>query len=191
MYSKLQRIWKLHGFEIAFCTTVVIILFLSLFRIGKTGTYSDTYNYVPKPKRGKTTRYPDKEQYPDTANQKKDSRGETECRRVLQQLFNKPFYKARPDFLRNPVTGGHFNLELDCFESELRLAVEYNGCQHYKYVPFFHRNKEHFMNQKYRDDMKRRICTENGIVLIEVPYTTKIDDIRTFLIHELNKNGYW
>ena len=53
-----------------------------------------------------------------------------------------------------PVTGGNFNLELDCFNKELRIGLEYNGVQHYKYVPYFHKNKEAFLNQKYRDDMK-------------------------------------
>ena len=72
----------------------------------------------------------------------------------------------------------------------MRLAVEYNGAQHYKYIPYFHRNKEHFMNQKYRDDMKRRICKENGIMLVEVPYTVKIDDIYGYLQKELRRLGF-
>jgi len=67
--------------------------------------------------------------------------------------------------------------------------VEYNCIQHYKYVPFFHKTKDSFYNQKYRDDMKRRLCRENGITLIEVPYTVKFEHIRGFLIAELKKRG--
>ena len=104
-------------------------------------------------------------------------------------MFKRKFDKDRPNFLRNPVTGGDFNLELDCFDPELKIAVEYNGIQHYEYIPFFHKNKEAFLNQKYRDDMKRRICRENGIVLIEVPYTTKLEDIKGFIEKELKRNG--
>ena len=120
----------------------------------------------------------------------KDSKGELECRRVLQKIFRKPFDKARPDFLRNPVTGGNFNLELDCYNPELKLACEYSGQQHYKYLPFFHRNKDAFLNQKYRDELKLRMCKDNGITLIEVPYVVKIENIEGFLKKELRKNGY-
>jgi hypothetical protein len=119
------------------------------------------------------------------ADESKDSKGEVECRRVLKKIFNKPFHKARPSFLNNPVTGGSFNLELDCYDKELKIAVEYQGKQHYEYTPFFHKNKEHFLNQKYRDDMKRRICKEHNIKLIEVPYTVKIKDIETYIRHRL------
>ena len=91
--------------------------------------------------------------------------------------------------MRNPVTGGDFNLELDCYDPELGIAVEYNGVQHYKFIPFFHKNKEAFLNQKYRDDMKRRICKDNGILLIEVPYTVKTEDIKSFIQKSLMING--
>ena len=91
--------------------------------------------------------------------------------------------------MRNPVTGGDFNLELDCFDPELKIAVEYNGVQHYQYIPFFHKNKEAFLNQKYRDDMKRRMCKENGVLLIEVPHTIKLEGIKGFIEKELTRNG--
>ena len=37
--------------------------------------------------------------------------------------------------------------------------------------------------------MKRRICKENGILLIEVPYTVKIEDIKSFIQKSLMING--
>jgi hypothetical protein len=178
MFENLEKFWEKYGFEIIIGASVLIIFFLSLFRIGKRGTFSDTYNYP----RGLSSNKPKRVQ--------KDSSGETECRRVLKQIFNKPFYKDRPDFLRNPVTGGNFNLEIDCFDIGMRLGCEYQGIQHYKYVPYFHKNKESFMNQKYRDDLKRRMCIDNGIKLIEVPYTVKVPDIKNYIIKELRKNGY-
>lgn len=111
----------------------------------------------------------------------KESKGERECRITMEKLFNVPFKKVRPYWLRNEVSGGDNNLELDCFNEDLRLAVEYNGRQHYEFIKFFHKNKEAFLNQKYRDDMKRRLCKERGICLIEVPYTIKIPDIENYI----------
>jgi hypothetical protein len=120
--------------------------------------------------------------------QKFDSKGEMECRKCLVEIFGKPFNKSRPDFLRNPVTGGMYNLELDCYNEDLKLAVEYNGIQHYKYTPFFHKTQDSLLIQKYKDDMKKRICKENGIVLIEVPYTIKLDKIKEYIVSQLILN---
>ena len=118
----------------------------------------------------------------------KSSKGETKCREFLEYLFGKKFDNVRPAFMVNPITNQC--LELDCYNEELRLAVEYNGIQHYKFVSFFHRNNDHFMTQKYRDDMKRRICKEQNINLIEVPYTIKLEDIEDFIIKNCKKLGY-
>ena len=114
-------------------------------------------------------------------NQGRDSKGEIECKRVLEKIFNRPFNKYRPNFLRNPITGGNNNLELDCYNEDIKIAVEYNGRQHYEFVPFFHKNREAFMNQKYRDELKRIYCKENNVLLIEVPYTVKIKDIERYI----------
>jgi hypothetical protein len=116
-----------------------------------------------------------------------ESKGEVECRRVMQKLFDKPFYKIRPQFLNNPVTFGTNNLELDCFNEELKLAVEYDGAQHYKFIPHFHKTHDGFMNQRYRDYMKEQMCKENNIRLIRVPYTVKIENIESFIVNKLEE----
>lgn len=128
------------------------------------------------------------EQHQPLNDLKGDSKGELECRRFLETIFQVPFPKSRPDFLKNPITG--INLEIDCFNPTLQLGVEYNGQQHYSYTSFFHRNVEASLNQKYRDEIKRRLCKENNITLIEVPYTIKLNDIGAFLHLKLKNLGY-
>jgi len=179
MFEKAKKIWKKYGFEISLGLSILIILVLALFRIGKTGTWSS--NYISPQNKSRSRRPP------------QESKGEVECRRVLEEVFGKSFAKDRPNFLRNPVTSNGMdsnNLELDCYNSELKLAVEYNGIQHYKYVPYFHKTKDAFQNQKYRDYMKRDICTKNGITLVEVPYTVKVSEIKSFLLQKLSSAGY-
>lgn len=185
MFQNVRKIWNKYGFEIAVGLTLLVILLLTLFRRGKKGSYMNPLIY-------KQFFNGDKADTPENRGRKTDSKGETECRRVLEELFKKPFLKYRPDFLRNPVTSDSMasnNLELDCYNPELKIAVEYNGIQHYKYVPFFHRTKDAFQNQKYRDHIKREACQKNGIILIEVPYTVKIDEIKPYLMEKLK--GYY
>lgn len=120
-------------------------------------------------------------------NSKTDSIGEQICRFHLSQRFNKPFLKERPDFLKNPVTNS--NLELDCFCKELGLALEYNGRQHYEFTPKFHKSKNDFYNQKYRDKIKKQLCYENKIDLIEVPYSVSHEEIPIYIDQALEKLG--
>lgn len=120
-------------------------------------------------------------------NSKNDSIGEQICRYHLNQRFNKPFLKERPDFLKNPVT--NTNLELDCFCRELGLALEYNGRQHYEFTPKFHKSKNDFYNQKYRDQIKKQLCYENKIDLIEVPFSVSHEEIPIYIDQALEKLG--
>lgn len=181
MFSKLKKLWSFESI-IGFCTSFILLFALYRIITKQSGSWYPLSFY-------KQLSIPSVSQI-SQPRKKRDSKGEIECRNVLQSIFKKPFSKARPNFLQNPVTGGVFNLELDCYCPELNLAVEYNGIQHYKYVPYFHKNKEAFYNQKYRDDMKRRICRENNVNLIEVPYSIEVSLIRNYLINELRKIGY-
>ena len=174
MFTQIKEIFEEYSFEIVVfaCILFILLYFLYATIFGIKGTWSNSY-YLPIKQESKKIRG--------------DSKGEIECRRVLENIFRKPFNKSRPDFLNNPVTGGNFNLELDCYNEELGIAVEYHGRQHVHFTPYFHKNYEAFLNQKYRDDMKRRICKERGIFLIEVYHNVKLENIETFIKNELRK----
>lgn len=168
----------INPFEALVISSIAIILILAITRLGSVGTWASSYHYVsPSLPVSKITQ------------PKKDSNGEIRTRRFLETYFNKPFPKDRPDFMVNPVTGSRHNLELDCYNPELRLAVEYNGVQHYKFIPFFHKNREAFYNQRYRDELKRLRCKELGITLIEIPHTEE-RRLEEFLNQELNRLGF-
>ena len=202
MFSRIKNIWKEYGFTITLILCVMFMFCYWLFDTRKKGkgTYETIDGVLEKFKdmnkkihSHPTYQYNKQREYnphitSDGKNQGGDSKGERECRRVLQKLLGKPFDKIRPKFLFNSITGD--NLEFDMYDSQLQLAVEYNGRQHYEYTPFFQKTKDAFRNQQYRDKMKRDISKKLNIVLIEVPYTVKIRDIEEFLVNQLRKYEY-
>ena len=118
------------------------------------------------------------------------------CRRVLERIFNKPFPKIRPDFLRNPEpdkNGRHHNLELDGYCEELQIAFEHNGKHHYTFdgpntfVPTY----EDFKKLVQRDTHKVDECRRLGIVLVVILDEDKVkfDDIEKEIVKQLIKNG--
>ena len=114
-----------------------------------------------------------------------DSKGENVCRRAMIEITGENFYKVRPKWLINPVTNSP--LELDNYNEDLRIAVEYNGEQHYKYNKFMHGDsKEKFQNQQYRDLIKQDLCKKNNVHLIIVPHYIKLKNIKKFLIKEVS-----
>jgi len=193
MFSNLKNFWNKNGLLILVVGSVTIILLLWLFKTrNNEGSYS-SLETLQEEGIFNASKMPTIDS--DIFGKKKkrsfprESKGETKCREVLQKLFDRPFDKIRPDFLFNGVTGE--NLEFDMFDIDLKLAVEYNGQQHYKFNSFMHRgSRDVFQNQQYRDRIKRESAKKLGITLIEVPYTVKIDDIEEYLIAELKKHNY-
>lgn len=193
-FNKIKKIYTYCNDNLFFVFIMTCIIFLLCYGLylkirGYKGSWSKDFFYPfddnKSYRRKNYSNYYDV--YNNTKEPKSDSKGEVECRRVLEKTFKKSFNKSRPNFLNNPVTGGNFNLELDCYNQDLNIACEYNGAQHYKYIPYFHKNKEAFYNQRYRDELKRRICKDNGIILIEVPHTVKTENIENYISKELKK----
>ena len=98
------------------------------------------------------------------------SQGERRCREWLERRFQRRFDRVRPDWLRNPMHTERRNLELDCYNEELKLAVEYNGRQHYFYTPKFHKSRQDFHYTQLKDKIKKELCHLHGIRLIVVPF---------------------
>lgn len=115
-----------------------------------------------------------------------ESKGERKCREVLEFLYGKSFPCVRPKFLRNPETGRL--MELDCYNEELKIAVEYNGIQHYVFPNFTNQSYDAFINQRRRDQLKVNLCDLHGVYLITVPYNVKLEDIQDYIVYYLPEN---
>jgi hypothetical protein len=157
---------------VCICILIFVILFIYNNITGVKGTFINHIPFVV-----------DLLFKPTMIKKKYESKGELECKRSIQKLTGKEFVKVRPSFLLNQITKQ--NLELDCYNDELKIAVEYNGKQHYVYTPYFHKNKEDFVNTQYRDMIKKDLCFKNGVKLIVVPYTVKYQDIELFIKRNL------
>lgn len=143
---------------------------------------NSTSHNIPKTKGIKNKRIP---KFMDRGNGP-ESEGEYICRDVLEAVYGLPFPKAHPDWLKNPETGGR--LELDCYNEELGIAVEYNGVQHYKWPNGFKQSLEEFQQQLRRDQYKREVCESRGIYYIVVPYKVPAKDIPAYLYDLLPEN---
>lgn len=118
-----------------------------------------------------------------------ESAGEKECRRVLEAYFGgKKFISVRPTWLVSTETGRA--LELDCYNEELSLAVEYNGQQHYTYPNRYHKSQEEFKAQVWNDEYKAKLCKAQGVKLINVPYTVALGAIESYLSTKLKAAGF-
>lgn len=184
--TKMIGFYDKYGLTILFGVAIICIVGLLIYNFvsGATGTYVDHSNLIwslfsapgPSPSRDSHS-----ERHHGTSS------GEAECRRVAEKLTGFAFPKQRPSFLRNVVTDS--NLELDCYCPELNVAIEYNGRQHYEYTPYFHASRDAFNTIRYRDEMKARLCRENGVSLIVVPYNVPVSEIESHLNREFAKLG--
>lgn len=105
----------------------------------------------------------------------KSNINEEKCRFIFQSLTCHEFPKNRK------ILSGK---ELDGYCSELNIAFEYQGEQHYKEM-YFHRPGRDLKIQQERDKQKRNMCEKLGVTLIEIPYTEKQKE--HFIARELEK----
>lgn len=89
----------------------------------------------------------------------------------LADLLEKTLHDLFP---HNTIIKEHYvnykdeRLFFDFFIKELSMLVEVQGVQHYKFVKHFHVDKEGFVKQKKRDNLKKAYCEENDLFFMEI-----------------------
>jgi hypothetical protein len=76
-----------------------------------------------------------------------------------------------------PVRKGQ-TLFLDLYIPALNLAIEFQGEQHFKYTPQFHRSHYDFVSSKQRDQDKKLWCELNNINFVEFDYKDTEETMR-------------
>jgi len=107
---------------------------------------------------------------------------ESYCRCIFESLLKSDFEKTRK------VIPGRY--ELDGYSEKLKLAFEYHGEQHYKYVPRFKNSPEDIVDRRRIDRLKENLCIEHGIKLIVIPYTEAKNKLSllSYIKSEFDKN---
>lgn len=130
----------------------------------------------------------------------KKSKGENECRRILEARYKCQFRSIRPNWLPSPhltKKGKRRKLEIDCYNpmkpglayndpSPIGLGVEYDGIQH-REPGHFNMTDEDFALAKERDDHKDDLCAKLGITLIRITDEIKLDQIESHLTKLLDE----
>jgi hypothetical protein len=162
-----------HRLEIFFILSLILLVLYVIFKEPIDNYLKDKHDFeLPKPIRTK---------------KKITKKYERQCRLIMERIFNKPFPCVRPQFLKR--SNGKC-LELDGYNMDLNLAFEYNGVQHYKFSPKFHKTKDDLVHQIKRDKDKRTMCKINGTKLVEIPYTVKYEKLEAYIKGQLVKLGY-
>lgn len=66
----------------------------------------------------------------------------------------------------------------------LKCLIEFDGEQHYKFIPHWHGDEEGFKIQQLRDNIKTEYCKKKNIKLIRIPYT-EFNNISSILDEEI------
>ena len=114
--------------------------------------------------------------------------GERVCRVYFEALFGELFPATRA--LSWLVGENGRRLELDGYCEKLKIGFEHQGEQHYRKLGGIYRGK--LKKIQARDTLKRALCRENGIILIEIreiPNVIKLDNARHAIVQECKRAG--
>lgn len=101
------------------------------------------------------------------------------------QFFNEtPVPEWTTDWLVNPEKNCH--LYVDGYFPKRNVAIEYDGEQHFRYVPFLHGHDESkFKRQQKLDRHKNNLLKKNGITVIRFKFNDPMDI--NFIADKLHK----
>lgn len=97
----------------------------------------------------------------------KSSKGEKKIRKYLQDN-NIIFEEQKAVLVNNRYLRFDFYIE----SKNKKIAIEYNGIQHYEKIGFFG-GEEGFIKQQQRDKEKEEYCKKHNIELIIIPYNNE------------------
>lgn len=106
------------------------------------------------------------------------NKSENECYKIINSLGIIPDLSRQHKItVFDEILGKNRVLKIDFFSVTLNIAIEFDGKPHYKFVKQFHENKEGYLDQIRRDELKVKYCNENKIKLLRLTYKEKKENI--------------
>jgi len=113
----------------------------------------------------------------------------------IKELISKKIFQEVLNLGNYPLVNmrSYSRMHFDCYaeievnDNMYKLAVEFNGPQHYRFNPRFHKSLKHFRSSQQRDKMKIELCKTCDIILIVLPYKVKNKDFQDFIIKDFEK----
>lgn len=99
-------------------------------------------------------------------NAKLNNVSELTLYKIVKDIFNDAIYQYKCEWLGRQ--------SIDIYVPSRRLAIEYQGEQHYNPIDIFGGEKA-LQKQKYLDEKKRKLCKDNDVKLIEWKYDEPIN----------------
>ena len=94
------------------------------------------------------------------------SKGEIDIKEFLLQNN----FSFEREYSFDDLKKSRFDFAIFNINKKVKILIEFNGKQHYEFVPYWHKNQKGFEIQKNRDERKRQYAKVNKIPLIEIPY---------------------
>lgn len=106
----------------------------------------------------------------------KRTKSEARAIAVLESLLEAPFPTQHPRWLRG--------LELDGYNEELAVALEFSGPLHTKHLADVE-SYESYRRRVERDKLKKKLCREKGVTLIVIDMTLPPRHWRNYILSRL------
>lgn len=102
---------------------------------------------------------------------------------IVEVITQRFFESTRPEWLVDSQTGR--KMKLECYNDALKIAAEFRSYIHYT-RGLYHNSIEPFDEINRLDKEKERLCQENGVLLIIIPYTMSRKSIKNYIRDTIN-----
>ena len=106
---------------------------------------------------------------------------------ILEKVFNCSFPSCRPSWMKSDKMRC---LQIDGYNEELKIGFEYQGKQHFKFVPYFHKNIQKFERLQFLDKTKKHILEQKNIFMFYPIYKLKKENYLNFIYSSIKNTEY-